>query len=279
MSRPPLLVFGLSGQLGDAMREHGLPMAALAVSRRAQPQSDAGVQWQSGALDTFNDAQAFDAVLSLGPLDAFAAAVAAGRVRGGRVVAFGSTSLGTKQHSPDPAERDTAARLAAAESALFAACAARGTPCTVLRPTLIWGRGRDATVSQIVRLARTWPVLPLPIDAPGLRQPVHTADLAALAGGLLTTPEPVTGAFDLPGGERVAYGAMLAKAVRTGAPRCSILPLPWPWVAALGHAHSGLRGRVSRLGQDLVFDGAKAREHWGWAPRGFAPRSEDFPSV
>lgn len=277
MSRPPLLVFGLSGQLGDAMLEHGLPMAALAVSRRAQPRPDAGVHWHSGALDTFHDPQAFDAVLSLGPLDAFAAAVAAGRVRAGRVVALGSTSLGTKQHSPDPAERDMAARLAAAESALFAACAARGTSCTVLRPTLIWGRGRDATVSHVVRLARRWPVLPLPIDAPGLRQPVHTADLAALAAGLLTTPELTSGAFDLPGGERVAYGDMLAKAVRAGAPRCSILPLPWPSVTALGRAHPRLRGRVSRLGQDLVFDGLKAREHWGWAPRGFAPRPEDFP--
>lgn len=278
MSRPPLLVFGLSGQLGDAMLEHGLPMAALAVSRRPQPRPEAGVQWQSAALDTFHDAHAFDAVLSLGPLDAFASAVAAGRVRGGRVVAFGSTSLGTKQHSPDPAERDTAARLAAAEAALFAACASRDTPCTVLRPTLIWGRGRDATLSQMVRLARRWPVLPLPIDAPGLRQPVHAADLAALAARLLTTAKPVTGAFDLPGGERVAYGDMLAKAVRAGAPRCSILPLPWPWIAALGRAHPRLRGRVSRLGQDLVFDGAKAREHWGWAPRGFAPSPEDFPS-
>lgn len=279
MRRPPLLVFGLSGQLGDALRRRGLPSPVLAPSRRpvaTASRDDEGIAWRHGDLDSFDDPRPFDAVLSLGPLDAFARAVAAGRVRAGRIVAFGSTSLHVKGRSPDAAERDVAARLAEAEAALFAACRQSGTPCTVLRPTLVWGLGRDATVSRVVRLARRWPLLPLPLGAPGLRQPVHALDLADAALAALAAEAPIAGAFDLPGGERVAFGAMLRRSVAAGAPRCRPVPVPWPMVAWAGRVDARLGGWASRLADDLVFDGRPAREALGWAPRGFAPSAADF---
>lgn len=279
MRRPPLLVFGLSGQLGDALRRRGLPSPVLAISRqpRAPRASEDGVVWQEGSLETFDDAQHVDAALSLGPLDAFARAVAAGRVRAGRIVAFGSTSLHVKGRSPDAAERDVAQRLAAAETALFAACRSRGTPCVVLRPTLVWGMGRDATVSRVVRLARRWPLLPLPLGAPGLRQPVHALDLADAAVAALSADGRVDGAFDLPGGERVAFGEMLRRSVASGAPACRPWPVPWSALAWAGRVDPRLGGWASRLPDDLVFDGRPASEALGWAPRGFAPSADDFP--
>ncbi|WP_397596235.1 NAD-dependent epimerase/dehydratase family protein [Silanimonas sp.] len=279
MRRPPLLVFGLSGQLGDALCRRGLPLPVLAVSRQArEPVAGGGhVEWRAGDLDSFDEPHRFDAALSLGPLDAFARAVASGRVRAGRIVAVGSTSLHVKGRSPDAAERDVAARLAEAEDALFAACRESGTPCTVLRPTLVWGLGRDATVSLAVRLARRWPVLPLPLGAPGLRQPVHALDLAEASVAALSADVRVAGAFDLPGGERVAFGEMLRRSVAAGAPGCRPCPVPWPLVTLAGRADARLRGWASRLADDLVFDDGPARDALGWAPRGFAPSAADFP--
>ena len=279
MHRPPLLVFGLSGQLGDALRRRGLPSPVLAVSRQArEPAAGEGhVEWRAGGLDSFDEPHCFEAALSLGPLDAFARAMASGRLRAGRVVAFGSTSLHVKRRSPDAAERDVAARLAEAEAALFAACRQSGTPCTVLRPTLVWGLGRDATVSRVVRLARRWPALPLPLGAPGLRQPVHALDLADAALAALAADRHAAGAFDLPGGERVAFGEMLRRSVAAGAPGCRPCPVPWPLVTLAGRANTRLRGWASRLADDLVFDDRPAREALGWAPRGFAPSAADFP--
>jgi nucleoside-diphosphate-sugar epimerase len=278
--RPPLLVFGLSGQLGDALRCRGLPSPVLALSRRvpAFAACEDGITWHSGSLDTFDEPQPFEAVLSLGPLDAFARAVAAGRVRTARIVAFGSTSVHVKSGSPDPAERAVAARLAEAETALFAACRSRGTRCLVLRPTLVWGMGRDTTVSRVVGLARRWPLLPLPLGAPGLRQPVHALDLADVARTALERDGLPDGGFDLPGGERLAFGAMLRRSVAAGAPRCRVLPVAWPLVAAAGRAHPALRGWASRLAADLVFEDQAAREALGWRPRGFAPGPADFPA-
>ncbi|GAB3730942.1 NAD-dependent epimerase/dehydratase family protein [Silanimonas algicola] len=266
--------------MGDALRRRGLPSPVLAPSRRpvaTASRDDEGIAWRHGDLDSFDDPRPFDAVLSLGPLDAFARAVAAGRVRAGRIVAFGSTSVHVKAGSPDPAERDVAARLATAEAALSAACRARGVACTVLRPTLVWGMGRDATLSRVVDLARRWPVLPLPRGAPGLRQPVHALDLADVAVAALAADVAAGGAFDLPGGESVAFGEMLWRSVAAAAPRCRAVPLAWPWVAFAGRVHPGLRGWASRLAEDLVFDDRAARDAFGWAPRRFVPTLADFP--
>ncbi|MCZ8164409.1 nucleoside-diphosphate sugar epimerase [Silanimonas sp.] len=279
MRRPPLLVFGLSGQIGDALCRRGLPLPVLAVSRQArEPGAGEGpVEWRASGLDSFDEPHSFEAALSLGPLDAFARAVASGRVRAGRIVAFGSTSLHVKGRSPDAAERDVAARLVEAEAALFAACRQSGTPCTVLRPTLVWGMGRDATVSRVVRLARRWPLLPLPMGAPGLRQPVHALDLADAALAALAVDRHASGAFDLPGGERVAFGEMLRRSVAAGAPGCRPWPVPWPMLAWAGRVDARLGGWASRLADDLVFEDRPAREALGWAPRGFAPSAADFP--
>lgn len=281
MPRPPLLVFGLSGQLGEALSRRGLPMPALAVSRRAPVEGerrvDAGLDWRRDALERFDEAAPFEAVLSLGPLDAFAAAVAGGRVRAGRIVAFGSTSVHIKGGSPDPREQAVARRLAEAEAALADACRRSGTPLFLLRPSLVWGMGRDATVSHVARLARRWPLLPLPLDAPGLRQPVHALDLAGAACCVLKADAAAAGAYDLPGGERLAFGEMLRRTVACAAPRCRPVRLPWGSVAALGRWHPRLRGLASRLPVDLVFDDAPARAALGWAPRGFRPTAADFP--
>ncbi len=255
-------------------------MPALAVSRHAP--ADAGgasdaIHWTLGELASFDDRHAYEAVLSLGPLDAFARAVAEGRIRASRIITFGSTSVHVKSASPDAAERAVAGRLAEAEAALIETCRRQGIPLFLLRPTLIWGVGRDATLSRVAALARRWPLLPLPLGAPGLRQPVHALDLADAARHALIADSSAGGVYDLPGGERLAFGDMLRRTVRAAAPGCRVLSLPTAVVAALGRRHPGLRGLASRLGDDLVFDDAAAREALSWAPRGFRPESADFP--
>lgn len=277
MSHPPLLVTGLSGQLGEALLRRGLPMPALALSRREQPERMPQISWRRGALEDLDLGTPFEAALSLGPLDAFATAVAEGRIRAGRIVAFGSTSVHAKAGSPDAGERALAARLAAAEALLFEACRQRGVPCLVLRPTLVWGLGRDATISRVVRLARRWPLLPLPTGAPGLRQPVHALDLADAARAALALEAPPSLALDLPGGERLAFGAMLARAVAAGAPGCRVLPLPWRPARVLLRHSDRLRGLAERLDADLVFSSMPAEALLAWSPRGFQPSAADFP--
>src|SRR5690606_21659551 len=195
------LVFGGSGQIGR-------PLLALlvqagwevhALSRLPQPAAD-GVRWLRGDLATGRELPAeVDLMLSCGPLDAFAARFARADVACARVLAFGSTSVEVKRDSPDAGERDIARRLREAEAQLFGAAAARGIAATVLRPTLVYGAGRDATLTRIAALARRLRGFALPSDATGLRQPVHVDDLAAAAMACLDAPATHGRAYAVPG--------------------------------------------------------------------------------
>ncbi len=280
-----MLVFGASGQLGDAL----LPMLrdagcdVLAVSRYQHPDCD-GLHWIIGALDeaTFPPEDC-DVVFSLGPLDAFARWQERVGAFAPRVVAFGSTSIATKTGSGDAAERDVAARLRVAEDALFAFGARNKIAVTVLRPTLVYGRARDRTLTRIAALARRYGVFALPRNATGLRQPVHVDDLAAAALAASTSPRAGGRAYDLPGGETLAYREMVARTLAVLTPRPRLLRLPWVLfrLAVAGAKRFGAIDAVgpamlARLDADLVFDASEARRDLGYAPRAFKPDAAMF---
>ena len=282
------LVFGLSGAIGEGLRELRRPgdPDLLAVSRRPGP-ADEGLAWAEADLVArpawCPPAGGLKAIVSLGPLDHFADWFEASGLAPARVVAIGSTSVHAKRDSPDPAERALAGRLAEAEHRLAQAVAARGGGLTLLRPTLVYGRGRDQNLTRLVRLARRWRWLPLPRSARGLRQPVLADEVAAAVLAALRAPRPVPGAFDLPGGETLPYDEMLRRCLAAAAPGTRLLPVPAPVFRAglalarwLGRSPAG-PGVFARLGQDLVFDPGPARAALGWTPGPFRPRAGMFP--
>ena len=279
------LVFGASGQLGDAL----LPLLrdahcdVLAVSRQQRLESD-GVHWIVGALDETTAApNDRDVVFSLGPLDAFARWQERVGPVASRVVAFGSTSIATKNASNDPAERDVAERLRIAEETLFAFGLRHQVGMTVLRPTLVYGRGRDRTLSRIATLAQRRGIFALPRNATGLRQPVHTDDLAAAALATANAAQSAGRAYDVPGGETLRFDDMVARTLAVLHPRPRLLRLPTPLfrlavASARGFGMIDAVGpaMLARLDADLVFDAADARRDFGYAPRGFAPGAAMF---
>jgi nucleoside-diphosphate-sugar epimerase len=273
-----VLVFGLSGQVGDALRARSDAFAqpVLAVSRTPQPDSP-GVAWLRGDLQNPPELPwRPDTIVSLGPLDHFARWFAATETGPVRVVALGSTGRVDKRASPDAAERALAARLEAAEATLFAAAKDRGAGATVLRPTMLYGGGRDRTLAPVVRFARRVGLVPLPWGARGLRQPVHVDDVAGAVLACLRAPGTSGRAFDLPGGERLRFDHMLRRALDAHAPRARILRLP-PALFGVLRRLPGVGdavpepGAIARLAQDQVADPGPAVAAWGYAPRPFQP--------
>lgn len=280
------LILGASGQIGVPLVARLLAAGWMldAVSRATRASTDR-LTWHRGSLDAMPSTlpRTFDAVFSCGPLDGFAQWYAGATVECARVVAFGSTSAVVKRDSSDPAERDVAGRLARAEAVLLDAAPGRGAAATLLRPTLVYGAGRDATLTRIAALARRRRVFPLPRGAIGLRQPVHVDDLADAALACIGNAAVAGRSYDVPGGETLPYREMVARVLACLEPPARLVELPQPLFslalrgAALMGVGAGLGGAaVARMRQDLVFDAGPAARDLGYAPRPFRPQPAMF---
>ena len=279
------LVFGASGQIGlpllDRLGDAGWRVHA--VSRQARSDTP-GRHWLQGDFAHVPVLpRDVDAIFSCGPLDLFARWYATANVVSPRVVAFGSTSATSKHASEDEHERDIARRLLGAEAAVFEASEQRGAGATMLRPTLVYGAGRDATLTRIAGMARRWGRFVLPRRADGLRQPVHVQDLADAAFAANVSPVAQGRSYDLPGGETLAYRDMVRRVLACLDPPLPLLELPMPLFRAAvaaaqarGVARELTPAAVARMREDLAFDAAPARRDFGYAPRAFRPETRMF---
>jgi len=278
-------VFGATGQIGfpllGLLKNAGWRVTALS---RAEQSDEPGLEWVRGELPTAQGLPTHvDAIFSCGPLDGFANWYAQSNVGCARVIAFGSTSVEVKRGSADAEERDVARRLREGEETVFATTARRGATATLLRPTLIYGAGRDATLTRIAQLARRWGRFPLPRGANGLRQPVHADDLAAAAFACINAPATQGQTYALPGGETLTYREMVARVLACLTPPPTLVELPSPmfnaalFLAQLTGRATGLgEAAVRRMRSDLTFDIGPAQRDFGYAPRAFRPCAQMF---
>ena len=90
------LVFGLTGQVGQALQER-LPLPGVeivAVTRQSGSAAHSTLRWHQGRLpEAVTLAEPFPVVLSLGPLDLFVQWFEQAAIRDARVLALGSMSL------------------------------------------------------------------------------------------------------------------------------------------------------------------------------------------
>lgn len=193
-----------------------------------------------------------------------------------RLVALSSTSRFTKLGSGDTVENAIAAKLIDAEARVQAWAERRGIEWVVLRPTLIYGQGRDKNISEAARFIRRFGFFPLLGSAQGLRQPIHAEDVAAACVAALQAPGAANRAYNLSGGEMLAYREMVARVFAAlGRPaRWVAVPL---WTFRLAVAMLRLLPRyrhwssamAERMNQDLVFDHEDALRSFNFKPRKF----------
>ena len=263
--------------------------SVTAYSRKKAPQTGNGVAWRqlpgtelpSPSFQGGEGATPYwICVAPIWSLPAYFALLEAQGVR--RVVVLSSTSRFTKDDSSDPEEQAVARRLAEAEACVQAWAESRGVEWVILRPTLIYGLGRDKNITEIARFIQRFGFFPLFGKAQGLRQPVHAQDVASACLAALRASAAVNHAYSLSGGETLTYRDMVTRIF--GAlgrrPRLFIVPL-WIFRLAVTVLRRLPRYRhwsaamAERMNRDLVFDHGAAAREFAFKPRGFAPSVDD----
>lgn len=282
-------VLGASSLLGMCL----LPLLkqagwlATAFSRRASEQVNDAVAWQvpgySSHSSSIEEGEKVPYWICLAPIwvlpEHFGLLEAHG-VR--RLVALSSTSRFTKEDSPDPEEQGVAGRLAEAEAMVQAWAEERGVEWVILRPTLIYGLGRDKNIVEIARFIRRFGFFPVFGEAGGLRQPVHAQDVAAACLAALTLPVSGNYAYNLSGGETLPYRDLLFRVFAALGRRPLLLPLPlsaFRIVVALLRCLPRYRqwtpAMAERMSRDLVFDHSEAARDLAFTPRAFVLTAAD----
>jgi uncharacterized protein YbjT (DUF2867 family) len=200
-----------------------------------------------------------------------------------RLVALSSTSRFTKTDSSDPEEQAVSRRLAEAETRVQAWAEAQGVEWVILRPTLIYGFGRDRNIAEIARLIRRFGFFPLFGRAQGLRQPIHAQDVADACLAALESPAAIDRAYNLSGGETVSYRDMVIRVFAAMDRFPLLLPVPlFAFRAACALLRLFPRYRhwsaamAERMNRDMVFDHGPAAQDLAFKPRAFALLPEDI---
>lgn len=196
-----------------------------------------------------------------------------------RVIAFSSTSRFTKQASASPYELEVVNKLIAAEEHVMAECQRLGMAWTIFRPTLIYGgAGGDRNVADIARLIRRFGFFPRFGQASGRRQPVNAHDLAMACVQSLAEPASYNKAYNLSGGETLAYADMVRRIFETLGRKPVLVPIPITafriavWLARLHPRFAHLTPDMAlRMQADLVFDHQDATRDFGYQPGRFDP--------
>ncbi len=204
--------------------------------------------------------------------------------RARRVVVLSSTSRFTKDDSPDPEEQATARRLADAEARVQAWAESRGVEWVILRPTLIYGLGRDKNIAEMARIIRRFGFFPLFGRANGLRQPIHADDVAFACLSALQMPNAANQTYNISGSETIPYREMVTRVFTAldRHPRMLTVPL-WAFRLAMvvlrhlpGHRQWSA-AMAERMNRDLVFDHTKAALDLNFKPRAFVLTAKDLP--
>lgn len=202
-----------------------------------------------------------------------------------RIVALSSTSRFTKVYSEDTSETTIVKKLVESEEKLIRWATEQEVEWLILRPTLIYGDGKDKNISVIARFIQRFGFFPMFGKGHGYRQPIHVEDVARACYQVLNQRAVSNQAYNISGRERLTYREMVNRVFTTldKKPRIVTLPLP---VLKFGLAvmkiiprYRGLTSEmITRMNQDMVFEYDEASRDFGFSPRPFELKSNDLPS-
>ncbi|UJP05253.1 MAG: NAD-dependent epimerase/dehydratase [Nitrosomonas sp.] len=201
-----------------------------------------------------------------------------------RIVVLSSTSRFTKNASSNPQERALARKLSHGEALLQTWANSHTIEYIILRPTLIYGYGRDKNITEIAKFIRRFGFFPLLGAADGLRQPIHADDVAFACLTAIRALNLKNRSYNLAGGEILPYRDMVKRIFERLGRRPCMPEIPLRlFQLAVGVVKRLPRYRhlsstmAERMNQHLQFDYSEAQQHLNFHPRAFHLTTEDLP--
>ncbi len=201
-----------------------------------------------------------------------------------RLIAFSSTSVISKTNSKDPQEQKLVRLLAEAEAEIAQHCKSCDVLFTILRPSMIYGYGRDENISRIAGFIRKRGFVVLVGKAGGQRQPVHADDLVNAVMAVLSSKAAINKIYNLAGREALSYRDMVSRIFKGLDIKPVIISLPLGLVrvalrvAAMFSSFNYSPEMADRMNQDLVYSNHDAEADFGYCPQSFLIKPErDLP--
>jgi NAD dependent epimerase/dehydratase family len=260
----------------------------VAFSRQAsliqQKPINRGVVWRLLPVKYSSDTEPITKWICLSPITALPKYFSMLLLSGAKhVVTVASTSSFSKKDSSDQFERNLAIKIAESEKQLIDWAENNQITWTILRPTLIYGLGRDTNVSVIARFIRRFSFFPLLGEAQGLRQPIHAKDVAYCCRAALKIKRAFNHSYNISGGEILTYREMVERIFNTMGRKPHFLTVPLPifriaffCLRLLPLFRHWSPAMAERMNIDLVFDNQNAKRNLKFAPRNFVPTREDI---
>ena len=258
----------------------------MAFTRRAIDSTTDNSSWHPlSSIEELSQRQSIPYWITLSPIARlepyFKSFEAAGAKR---IVVLSSTSIFTKPHSSDPADQHLAQTFLESEQKLQRWAENAGIEYVILRPTLIYGLGKDKNICEIMRLIRRFGFFPLLGEARGLRQPVHCRDVAQACVSALSSPNAANHSYNLSGQEVLSYRSMVLKLFEALGRKPRLIPIPIG-LLKLGVAllrvipryHSWSFAMLERTNQDMIFEHEDARRDLDFNPQAFDLTLNDLP--
>jgi nucleoside-diphosphate-sugar epimerase len=242
-------------ELALGLRERGIEVTS---SSRKDGAGDVTVA-HGPALDRVLAQHKFDQVVVVGQLTNLDMDWVLERIDGPRWVV-----LSSQQVIAISGAHHARAALAREEAAL-----ARGA--CVLRPTMIYGKGRDKNLSRLIRSMQRWRVPIVPGDGTQLIQPLHVDDLVDLIA--CHKKASAAGLYPVGGAEALPLGELVGTLAQVLGLRCPVVAVPrraLKFAARFGPLIGVRPDQVRRLTEPKVVDmtGTMARFEWRPSPLG-----------
>lgn len=200
-----------------------------------------------------------------------------------RIIVISSTSIYTKNKSTSNEEKETIQLLTNSEKLLKTWAESNNIEWVILRPTLIYGLGKDKNIAEITKFIKRFGFFPLFGEAQGLRQPIHANDVA-LASYKALQVAPANKAYNIAGASTLTYTEMVNHIYHSLNKRKKSVHIPlFIFKMALTLMRRAPRfdkwtiDMATRMNQDMVFDYKQACQDFGFSPKRFKLLPEDLP--